>query len=130
MDIDGEVTNVNLKIYHNKSQKGEVAITLENNVIGKVAAQFLVDEDKITGMVACENDSTKNQLEGFGDLLSEAFEDKKVNISLVQSNYIELEKFGDDRDKDSKAVSTKELYKTAKIFLKSINNIGGEKYEN
>jgi hypothetical protein len=99
-------------------------------VIGKVAAQFLVDEDKITGMVACENDSTKNQLEGFGELLSEAFEDKKVNVSLVQSNYIELEKFGDDRDKDSKAVSTKELYKTAKIFLKSINNIGGEKYEN
>jgi hypothetical protein len=130
MDIDGEVTNVNLKIYHNKSQKGEVAITLENKVLGKVAAQFLVDEDKITGMVACENNNTKDKLEGFGESLSEAFEDKKVNVSLVQSNYIELEKFGDDRDKDSKAVSTSQLYNTAKVFLKTINNIGGEQYEN
>jgi hypothetical protein len=130
MNIDGEVTNVNLKIYHNKSQKGEVAVTLENNIIGKVAAQFLVDDDKITGMVACENDYAKEQLEDFPDALSEAFGNKKVNISVVRSQSIELEKFGDDRDKDSKSVSTRELYDTAKVFLKSINSIGGEHYEN
>jgi hypothetical protein len=124
MEIDGEVTNVNLKIFHNKSKAGKVAVTIENESLGKIAAEFNVDNDKITGMVACENKEALAALNNISDTLTEAFEDKKVNLSLVESKSINLDMFGTDRDKDSTEVSTSELYKTAKVFLKSLNKIG------
>jgi hypothetical protein len=130
MEIGGEMTNVNLKIYHNKAEFGKVAVTLNNKTIGKIAAEFQVDDNKITGMVVCENQNVKNQLNGLSDNLKEAFADKKVNISLVESDSIDLHKFGDDIDTNSKSVTTGQLYRTAKTLLKSINNIGGKSNEN
>jgi hypothetical protein len=130
MNLGGEVTNVNLKIYHNKSEAGKVAVTFENETLGKVAAEFQIDEKKISGMVVCENDYAKGMLNDIPENLEEAFEDKNVLVSLVKSKSIDLERFGEDRDKDSKSVSTSELYKTAKVFLKSLKNIGGNQYEN
>jgi hypothetical protein len=62
--------------------------------------------------------------------MEEAFADKNVNISLVKSKSVNLEKFGEDRDKNSSTVSTSKLYKTAKVFLKSLKDIGGNQYEN
>jgi hypothetical protein len=130
MNIDGEVTNVNLKIYHNKSEAGKVAVTLENETLGKVAAEFMVDEERISGIVACENDIADSYLKGVPYNMEEAFADKNVNISLVKSKSVNLEKFGEDRDKNSSTVSTSKLYKTAKVFLKSLKDIGGNQYEN
>jgi hypothetical protein len=130
MNLDGEVTNVNLIIYHNKEDAGKVSITLENNALGKIAAEFQVDEDKISGMVACQNSEAKEYLGGITDTLSEAFDNKDVNISLVWSDSINLEMFGEDRDKDNNLVTTRELYNTAKVFLKSLKNIGGNQHEN
>jgi hypothetical protein len=130
MNLDGEVTNVNLVIYHNKEDAGKVSITLENNALGKIAAEFQVDEDKISGMVACQNSEAKEYLGGITDTLSEAFDNKDVNISLVWSDSINLEMFGEDRDKDNNLVTTRELYNTAKVFLKSLKNIGGNQHEN
>jgi hypothetical protein len=124
MEIDGEVTNVNLKIFHNKSKAGKVAVTLENESLGKIAAEFNVDNDKITGMVACENKEGLNALNNISDTLTQTFGNKKVNISLIESKSINLDLFGADRDKESGEVSTPELYKTAKVFLKSLNKIG------
>jgi hypothetical protein len=130
MNLDGEVTNVNLVIYHNKEDAGKVSITLENNSLGKIAAEFQVDEDKISGMVACQNSEAKEYLGGISDTLSEAFDNKDVNISLVWSDSINLGLFGEDRDKDNNTVTTRELYNTAKVFLKSLKNIGGNQNEN
>jgi hypothetical protein len=117
-------------IYHNKEDAGKVSITLENNALGKIAAEFQVDEDKISGMVACQNREAKEYLGGISDTLSEAFDNKDVNISLVWSDSINLELFGEDRDKDNNLVTTRELYNTAKVFLKSLKNIGGNQHEN
>jgi hypothetical protein len=131
MKLAGEVTNVNLKIYHNKEQQGKVAITLENNTIGKLAAEFCVDSDKITGMVAYSDKAVAEMLGGISKNLSQAFGDKKANISLAQSDTINLSRFGNDRDNSTARVgdvvtgdaSTGELYKTAKIFLKSLKQL-------
>jgi major membrane immunogen (membrane-anchored lipoprotein) len=124
MDLDGEVTNVNLKIFHDKSEAGHVTVTMENEGLGKIAAEFKVDSGKITGMVACENEDAIKVLDNVPDMLTKAFEDKKVNVSLAKSGSINLNLFGADRNKDSRAVSTAELYKTAKVFLKSLKQMG------
>ncbi len=36
MNIRGEITSVNLKIYHNAAQTGKVAVTLDTQTLGKV----------------------------------------------------------------------------------------------
>ena len=46
MDIDGEITSVNLKIYHNASKTGKVAVTFDTEKFGKVAAGFDVRKNE------------------------------------------------------------------------------------
>ena len=42
MNIKGEITSVNLKIYHNASQTGKVAVTLDTENLGRVDAVTLL----------------------------------------------------------------------------------------
>jgi hypothetical protein len=77
MQIAGEVTNVNLKIYHTRTKAGKVAITLDNKRIGKIAAEFQADSNRVTGMIACESDKVKTELKALSEDMKEAFEGKK-----------------------------------------------------
>ena len=126
MDIDGEITSVNLKIYHNASKTGKVAVTFDTEKFGKVAAEFEVTEKRISGMVVYENRAGKADLEQLEQAVTRELGrtgDKQVGISLVQTKAVDLNKFGQDRDiknsKDAK-VPTGELYRTAKAFLTAL----------
>lgn len=126
MDIDGEITSVNLKIYHNASKAGKVAVTFDTEKFGKVAAEFDVTEKRISGMVVYENRAGKADLEQLEQAVTRELGrtgDKQVGISLVQTKAVDLNKFGQDRDiknsKDTK-VPTGELYRTAKAFLTAL----------
>ncbi len=126
MDIDGEITSVNLKIYHNASKTGKVAVTFDTEKFGKVAAEFDVTEKRISGMVVYENRAGKADLEQLEQAVTRELGrtgDKQVGISLVQTKSVDLNKFGQDRDignsKDTK-VPTGELYRTAKAFLTAL----------
>lgn len=126
MDIDGEITSVNLKIYHNASRTGKVAVTFDTEKFGKVAAEFDVTEKRISGMVVYENRAGKADLEQLEQAVTRELGrtgDKQVSISLVQTKSVDLNKFGQDRDiknsKDTK-VPTGELYRTAKAFLTAL----------
>lgn len=126
MDIDGEITSVNLKIYHNASKTGKVAVTFDTEKFGKVAAEFDVTEKRISGMVVYENRAGKADLEQLEQAVTRELGrtgDKQVGISLVQTKAVDLNKFGQDRDiknsKDTK-VPTGELYRTAKAFLTAL----------
>lgn len=127
MEINGEITSVNLKIYHNAPQAGKVAVTFETEKFGKVAAEFDVTEKRISGMAAYENKAGKQDLERLENAVVKELSgtgDKKVSISLVQTNTVDLNKFGQDRKavKDAK-VPTSELYRTAKAFLTALKNV-------
>ncbi|MDE7207326.1 MAG: hypothetical protein K2N90_09265, partial [Lachnospiraceae bacterium] len=63
MNIKGEVTSVNLKIYHNAAEAGKVSVTFETEQFGKVAAEFDVTDKGISGMVVYENRTEKPALE-------------------------------------------------------------------
>ncbi|MDE7321549.1 MAG: hypothetical protein K2N73_02260 [Lachnospiraceae bacterium] len=126
MDIDGELTSVNLKIYRNASQTGKVAVTFDTDKFGKVAAEFDVTEKRISGMVVYENRAGKAELEQLEQTVTQELGsagNKQVSISLVQTKSVDLNKFGQDRDvnssKDTK-ISTGELYRTAKAFLTAL----------
>lgn len=124
MNIKGEITSVNLKIYHNASQTGKVAVTLDTEHLGKVAAEFDVTNDRISGMIVYENRAQKTELTQLEEAVKQELgkaSGKKAGISLVHTKSVDLNKFGQDRDTKSTAdgakVSTCELYQTAKTFL-------------
>ena len=133
VNIKGELTSVNLKIYHNQSKTGKVAITFDTDSLGKVAAEFDVTENKISGMVAFENKTNQQDMEQIKASLEEEFTKaqqetgtkKQVFFSLVQTKNLDLNRFGQDRElpEDEERLSTKELYQTAKAFLTALKSL-------
>lgn len=128
MNIKGEITSVNLKIYHNAAETGKVSITFETDALGKVAAEFDVADKSISGMVVYENKAVGADLKQLEQTIKEelAGENKKnVGISLVQSNAVDFNKFGRDRQAQGtqNKTSTAELYRTAKAFLTALKDI-------
>lgn len=128
MNIKGEITSVNLKIYHNASQTGKVAVTLDTEKLGKVAAEFDVTTNRISGMVVYENKAEKTELEQLEQQVRaelSANGEKQVGISLVHAKSVDLNKFGQDRASGSAEtqISTSELYQTAKAFLTALKGI-------
>lgn len=127
MDIKGEITSVNLKIYHNAAETGKVSVTFETDKFGKVAAEFDVTAKSISGMVVYEHKNDKADFNRLGKAVENelsADNKKQVNISVIQSDTIDLGKFGLDRETKNKSnVSTAELYKTAKSFLTALKEI-------
>lgn len=128
MNIHGEITSVNLKIYHNTSQTGKVAITLDTETLGRVAAEFDVTKNRISGMAVYENTAAKTVLEQLESQVSDALSaegDRKVTVSLVHTKSVDLGKFGQDRSTDDvdETVSTATLYQTAKTFLTALKGV-------
>ena len=128
MNIDGEITSVNLKIYHNASQTGKVAVTLDTEALGRVAAEFDVTNNRISGMVVYENAAAKETLELLEKQVSNALStegDRQVTVSLVHTKSVDLGRFGQDRSTgdEKEAVSTRTLYQTAKAFLTALKGV-------
>ncbi len=124
MDIKGEITSVNLKIYHNASQTGKVAVTLDTERLGKVAAEFDVTKDRISGMIVYENVSEKASLKQLEQAVNQELRSsgtRQTQISLVHAKSVDLTRFGQDRSVGK--ISTGELYQTAKAFLTALKDI-------
>lgn len=130
IEIKGEITSVNLKIYHNPAKAGKVAITLDSESLGKVAAEFDVTKKRISGMIVYENKQEKETLAQIEQTVKKELSgnaDQQVSVSLVHSKTVDLNRFGQDResggakgsDKSAQA-STRELYQTAKAFMTAI----------
>ncbi|MDE7201354.1 MAG: hypothetical protein K2O91_05470 [Lachnospiraceae bacterium] len=130
MNIKGEITSVNLKIYHNASQTGKVAVTFDTEKLGKVAAEFDVTKDRVSGMIVYENSAQKTELAQLERAVKQELGksgEKKTGISLVHAKSVDLNKFGQDRDTtkptDETKVSTSELYQAAKAFLVALKDV-------
>ncbi len=131
MNIKGEITSVNLKIYHNTSEPGKVSVTLETAELGKVAAEFDVTDESVSGMMVYENKSMRTELEQLEQTFASALSgsdsesQRQVSVSLVQSNALDLNRFGQSKRSNGAddKVSTAELYRTAKAFLTALKDI-------
>lgn len=128
MNIKGEITSVNLKIYHNASQTGKVAVTFDTEKLGRVAAEFDVATNRVSGMVVYDNKQEKANLEQLEKNMKEGLSvdgQKQVQISLVHAKSVDLNKFGQDRamNDESEKLSTAELYQTAKAFLTALKEL-------
>ena len=121
IEINEEITSINLKIVRGSSQNGTVAITMECEKYGKIAASFQLKTDRITGHMVSDTD------EGYTFLRSM---DKNIKIGMAGDSYrvtklnyaksenVDLNQFAETQktDKQSK-VNTVALYQCAKTFI-------------
>ena len=137
VNIKGELTSINLKIYHNSSQMGKVTVTMDTDTLGKVAADFDISEEKISGMIAYDKKTSEQDIKILQDNLQEQFskaqqesgQNKKISISLAETKTLDLNRFGQDRDvEESEKLSTRELYQTAKAFITALKSLD-QQYE-
>lgn len=132
VNIKGEITSVNLRIYHNAARMGKVAVTFETEPLGKVAAEFDVKQGKASGMVVYENPRGGEELSQLEQSIKNELSnvlDTQVQISLIYSKTVDLNRFGRDRASspadaasDGRA-ATSELYRVAKAFMTAVKGL-------
>lgn len=131
MQIKGELTSVNLKIYHDSSQKGKVSVTMDTEKLGKVVAEFTITEQRVSGMLAYEQKDIGQAVEqikaGIEQEMQQYINDQKgdmrVNISLARVANLDLTQFGQDREVVEQEVPTAVLYQTAKACMTALKSL-------
>ncbi|MCL2717856.1 MAG: DUF6240 domain-containing protein [Lachnospiraceae bacterium] len=150
IEIDGEITAINLLLRHNSESEGKVSCAMNTTAFGAVTAEFDVNNEKLQGHVAVNNSEGLKKLSSQADNLYTALNeiiagDKIIgDIHFIKSNKTytnllsnaetnsnkssmdEQEKSKDAKNKDVSKVSNKELYLTAKAFITFIQKLGKE----
>lgn len=116
MEVDGEMTDVVLKVVHNETEEPNVSVMFENEYVGKVSAKFTIENGKTQGYIACNYRETVTKMQKTADILGDG-------ITVVYSREADLSGFTKTPMKNnSEAVSSVDLYKVAKSFLLSIGD--------
>lgn len=131
MNIKGELTSVNLKIYHDSSQKGKVSVTMDTESLGKVVAEFTITEQRISGMLAYEQKDIGQDIEQIKSGIEQEMQnyvsgqnsDMRVDISLARVANLDLSQFGQDREVVEEEVPTAMLYQTAKACMTALKSL-------
>ena len=128
VQIGEEITSINLKIVQGTQGRGEVKITFETVVLGKVEARFVETEDGLEGSVLTDYMDGKKLLETHMDRLSlaltEALKETKTEVKSVffgVNEKLDLNTL-ERKDRDKKA-DISILYKVAKEFIYYVKGI-------
>lgn len=131
--VDGEVTNVTMKIVRNKEQKGLVNITLDSGSFGRIAAQLRAKQKGCSGYIVSDSRQTTDILqakkEAFTEVLEEAAEGP-MDLNFVMSSGLDLNQFaaksGESEEPESETlreVQTKTLYGMAEAFIRVVKQL-------
>lgn len=121
VQINEEITSINLKIVRGSKENGMVAITMECEKYGKIAASFRLKTDRISGLMVSDTE------EGCTFLRSM---DKNIRIGMAGNSYrvtklnyaksetLDLNQFSEVHNADPKSrVNAAALYQCAKTFI-------------
>lgn len=118
MEINGEMTAINLTVKHGSSKKVEASFT--DNTYGQITAHFTVENDGIKGMVVSE---TKEGVDHLKNIIARMEEKSSLPMDVNAVMGKEINKFDVENGNDSESdadinnVDTTSLYKLAKSFL-------------
>ncbi len=116
VEIDGELTTINLRFVHNASEGGKVTATIASEEMGKVACEFKITDGTLSGYIVCSQKEGLEKLKQSEDVLADMLDTPVENISFIQSKKLDLHHFSEGQNETEK-VSTKELYMAAKAFI-------------
>ena len=127
VEINGEMTAIHLKVLHGQGGNGKVKAAFSTESYGKVAAEFSIRNQKISGYIACDTPEGTENLKNREDSLSKAFKNhvdslmrnelELGTVSVVHSNELDLNNFAAEESQDESSVATADLYKIAKAFI-------------
>lgn len=134
VEIDGEITKINLKLIKNTDETGKVTASFETEKYGKVVAEFKVSGNKATGFVISDKnevnniyrDSSRNNEEISG---IEALKEKEVELkekiksigidldTIYYTNKADINNSDIYNSESSVNTPTSDLYNLAKAFI-------------
>lgn len=126
MEINGEMTSVNLVLIHGTEEKGTVNITMQTENFGKAGVRFRISQNTVESYFVADSEMGKERLQAVGSFVLERLQNKGLEIG--ETNYVNSYSQGrkelnlltfsqTDVDNNSKSVATKQLYEVAKVFL-------------
>lgn len=135
--VDGEVTNVTMKIVRNREQKGLVNITLETGRFGKIAAELKAKQKGFSGYVAVDSRQTRDLLEAMSGEIEDALKetgdgmlDGPVDVRYIFADRLDLNEFemrsGRSEEPESeelREVQTRTLYGMAEGFIRVVKRL-------
>lgn len=132
------VVNVSLKIVRGTDQKGIVDVMMETELQGKIAATFQAKEQGIEGLIATDNEETRELLQGLETALGEELggeENTKLHYAYIKDldlNHFSMGMFGvnaveesDSAEQETGAyqVQTARLYHIAESLIQQIRTL-------
>lgn len=129
------VTGVSLKIVRGRKEKGMVDILFHGRIMGKVAATFEAKEKGISGMLATDNEQTRQLLSEHLGMLADALSDNRpeavdLRVAKIDGNAMEnyvknanqrsLKDASSEDENEDYEVQTTRLYHIAESFIKTI----------
>ena len=138
VEIDGNVTSINLKVIHKAEKESRVAISFETPEMGKVAAEFQITEKGLKGYGICSQKEETELLSANRAGFEKRLEREEIAVEQLHfttGEGLDLKEFSIKESKDRiPGESTKKLYRTARAFIGYIQEIslqkGNTAYEN
>ncbi|WP_099467376.1 DUF6240 domain-containing protein [Konateibacter massiliensis] len=124
LQIGDEITSMNLTVIRG-TKEGQVTVTMENEAVGKAAAQFTLKGSSVTGYIAVDNEEGLELLKQNGEewqaqLAASGLEADKIDYITSKSLDINKWKDGQEKSGEDTGISTKDLYSVARAFVVSM----------
>lgn len=133
--VADEYTNIQLKIVRGTEKRGRLDVVFDSPKLGKVAARFQVQGEKVKGYIASDSTDTINKLKDQKDMLQEQLSMEGTlssNLDMIQSESLDINQFTLDnrtygdisrQPQEEYEVQTKTLYGMAKEFIGAVKQL-------
>lgn len=129
VEISGELTSVHVQFVHKESVTSKVAVSLETQTLGKIAAEFTEKNGMLEGYIQSESKETRNLFISNDEVLKQQIEIissiKISKIDYVQYGQLDLAKFSTDVNEagTDSTVSSASLYQVAKTVIGFVKTV-------
>lgn len=133
--VADEYTNIQLKIVRGTEKRGRLDVVFDSPKLGKVAARFQVQGEKVKGYIASDSTDTINELKDQKDMLQEQLSMEGTlspNLDIIQSESLDINQFTLDnrtygdiskQPQEEYEVQTRTLYGMAKVFIGAVKQL-------
>ena len=122
VEINGEMTAINLTLRHEENARGEVNIGFDTDMFGRVTVQFNVLSDTVKGLFVTQNKEGVDVLERVSEQMSQKLDtptDFRVIVGRENRTFTSQNDKNQAENADINNMDTKTLYGLAKEFLKT-----------
>ncbi|MCF0230630.1 MAG: flagellar hook-length control protein FliK, partial [Parasporobacterium sp.] len=133
--VADEYTNIQLKIVRGTEKRGRLDVVFDSPKLGKVAARFQIQGEKVKGYIASDSNDTIENLKKQQDMLQEQLSMEGTlypNLDMIQSEGLDINQFALDsrtygdiskQPQEEYEVQTKTLYGLAKVFIGAVKQL-------